>query len=302
MDQWNIGVQRELPGNTVIDANYVGSVGRHLDWSVAENIPSPGPGADVQARRPFPYMQAQWFDQSVGNSRYNALQVTVNKHASHGVTYLAAYTLSHSDDDGCVLGGNCNSTNPYDRSRDYGTSDLDLKHVFSFSFTAQSPYTHSPNRAVSIAAGGWALNGILQLSSGLPYTVTIGSDPENIGGGLQERPNVVGDANKGPGIRTQKQWFNTSAFERQPEFTYGNEGVNPYRSDWGHNLDLSLFRRFGIGLGERRYFEFRAEAFNVLNNVVFGIPEADFSSTKFGQATSQQNTSRQLQMALKLYF
>ena len=83
MDQWNVGIQRELPDNAVLDVDYVGSVGRHLDWGPTLNTPAPGPG-DVQARRPYPYMLQQWFDQSVGDSRYNAMQVTVNKRFSHG--------------------------------------------------------------------------------------------------------------------------------------------------------------------------------------------------------------------------
>ena len=85
-DQWNVGIERELPGNIALDANYVGSNGRHEDWGPTMNTPQPGPG-DVQARRPYPYMQEQWFDQSVGDSRYNALQVTVNKRPTHGVSF-----------------------------------------------------------------------------------------------------------------------------------------------------------------------------------------------------------------------
>ena len=61
-------------------------------------------------------MLQQWFDQSVGDSRYNALQVTVKEHTIHGVTFLAAYTLAHANADGCNLGASCESQNPYDRA------------------------------------------------------------------------------------------------------------------------------------------------------------------------------------------
>jgi len=308
MDQWNIGVQRELPGNTVLDANYVGSVGRHLDWGPEENLPSPGPGA-VQARRPFPYLLQQWFDQSVGNSRYNALQVTVNKRASHGVTYLVAYTLSKSMEDGCGLGASCHSSNPYNRSVDYGISDTNQTNVLSAAFTAQSPLNRSSNKMVNTVAGGWSLNGILQLSSGLPYTVTTSGDPENIGSVSEERVNVSGNPNSGTGIHTPAEWFNTSAFSTQTQYTYGNEKVNTLNSNWRRNLDLSIFRQFHVGLGEKRYFEFRAETFNIFNNVVFNVPNTDISKysidpTKnaFGNVTSQLNSPRQLQMGLKFNY
>lgn len=301
MDQWNIGVQRELPGNTVLDANYVGSVGRHLDWGPTLNVPAPGPG-NVQSRRPYPYMLQQWFDQSVGDSRYNAMQITVNKRTSHGVTFLVAYTLSHSNDDGCGLGANCNSSNPYNRKGDYGTSDLNQENAFSASFTAQSPFDRSPNKLIANSAGGWALNGIVQLSSGWPYAVTTGNDPENIGCCLQERVNVVADPNSGSGLHTQKEWFNVNAFANPSPYTHGNEKVNPYVSDWNRNLDVSLFRTFRVGLGEQRYFEFRAEAFNVLNKVIFSTPNTNLTNANFGSVTSQRNQPRQLQMGLKFQY
>lgn len=301
MDQWNIGIERQLPANAVLDVNYVGSVGRHLDWGPIMNTPSPGPG-DVQSRRPYPYMLQQWFDQSVGNSRYNALQVTLNKRTSHGVTFLVAYTLSHSNDDGCGLGANCNSTNPYNRSVDYGTSDTNEKQAFSAAFTLQSPFAHSTNKPVSLLAGGWALNGIIQVGSGWPFTVTASSDPENIGTISQERVNRVGNPNSGSGLRTPAQWFNTSAFALQAPYTYGNEKVNTLTSDGTRNLDMSLFRTFHIGLGERRYFEFRAESFNLLNKVMFAIPNAALGGANFGAVTNQQNSPRQLQMGLKFNY
>ena len=119
------------------------------------NVPQPGPG-DVQARRPYPYMLQQWFDQSVGNSRYNAMQVTVTERPTHGINFLAAYTLSQANADGCNLGASCESSNPYNKKGDYGTSDLNEKNVFSVAFTAASPYNKSPNKLLATVAGGWA--------------------------------------------------------------------------------------------------------------------------------------------------
>jgi hypothetical protein len=76
-----------------------------------------------------------------------------------------------------------------------------------------------------------------------------------------------------------------------------------------HETDLSLFRQFHVGLGEERFLEFRADSFNLFNNVVFNTPDASLSdysanpaSNKFGVITSQQNQPRQLQVALKFYY
>jgi hypothetical protein len=304
-DQWNVGIQRELPGNMTLDANYVGSNGRHEDWGPALNVPQPGPGSQ-QARRPYPYMQPQWFDQSVGDSRYNALQVTVQQRTTHGITFLAAYTLSQANADGCALGASCDSTNPYNRHGDYGTSDLNQKNVFTVAFTAASPFDKSPNKLLANVAGGWALNGIVQETSGQPYTVTAGGDPENIGGINQERMNVIGNPNSGP--KTQLEWFNTSAFAVPTGYTYGNEKVNSLVSQHYNNVDMSLFRTFHIGLGEERYFEFRAESFNLFNNVVFGVPDTTSTDATYGQITGERSgqnglpATRQLQMSLKFYY
>jgi Carboxypeptidase regulatory-like domain len=305
-DQWNVGIERQLPANITLDANYVGSNGRHEDWGPALNVPQPGPG-DQQARRPYPYMQPQWFDQSVGDSRYNALQVTVQQRATHGVTFLAAYTLSKSNADGCNLGASCDSSNPYNRAGDYGTSDLDQRNVFTVAFTAASPFDKSPSRFVSTVAGGWALNGIVQETSGQPYTVTAGGDPENVGGINQERMNVTGNPNSGAGTHTQAEWFNTSAFA-VPGYAYGNEKVNSLVSQHYNNVDLSLFRQFHVGLGEERYFEFRAESFNLFNNVVFGVPDKTSTDTNFGQITGERTCqnglpcTRELQMSLRFNY
>ena len=285
-----------------LDANYVGSNGRHEDWGPTLNVPSPGPG-DQQSRRPYPYMLQQWFDQSVGNSRYNALQVTAAGSCHHGVTFLVAYTLSHANADGCNLGASCESQNPYNRHSDYGTSDLNEKNVFTVAFTAQSPYNKSPNRLLSNVAGGWALNGIVQETSGQPYQVNAGGDPLNVGCCLTERVNVVGNPNSGQRHTSQKEWFNTSAFAAPTGYTYGNEKVNSLRLRSISTIWTCLYSGFPLGLGEERYFEFRAESFNLFNNVVWGTPDnGNYAMQIIGQITSQRNSPRQLQMSLKFYY
>ena len=198
--------------------------------------------------------------------------------------------------------------NPYNRSVDYGTSDTNQENAFSAAFTLQSPFTSNSNKWVSSLAGGWALNGIAQIASGWPYTITNSGDPENVGSISQERVNVVGNPNSGSGLKTPAHWFNVNAFAIQAPYTYGNEKVNPLTSDGTKNLDLSLFRTFHVGLGESRYFEFRAESFNLFNRVMFSIPNSALGGANFGAVTGssnnggQQNQPRQLQLALKFIY
>ena len=306
MDQWNFGVEQQLPSNSLVSVNYVGSVGRHLDWGPEQNTAvTPGPG-NFQARQPFPYMLPQWFDQSVGNSRYNALQVTYNKRASHGMAFLVSYTYSKSTDDGCSadIGADCSVQNVYNRAADTSRSTFDETNVFSASFTFQSPFGKGgmgSNKYVRGIAGGWSLNGIVQLSTGLPYEVQASNSIPNVCACNTERANLVGNPNSGNlGVNTT--WFNVGAYANPAPYTFGNNPRNSLRGDWGRNVDLSLFRQFQIGLGDTRYFEFRAEGFNIFNNVVFNNPDSNLADTNVGRVTGQNNTPRQLQLGLKFYF
>jgi len=303
MDQWNFGLQRELAGGIVVDANYVGSVGRRLDWGPVQNVALPGPG-DVSPRQPFPYMLPQWFDQSVGSSNYNALQISVNKRATGNLAFQLSYTLSRALDDNCGIGASCEIENVYNRTADWMLSDTNQTNNFTASFTFLSPFGRpgtGGNKGLALLAGGWQLNGILSLHSGLPYGVYSNTSILNDGGLNSEWADLAGNANSGG--HTVAQWFNVSAFADPPAYTFGNFRPNQLTSDWGKNLDISLFRQFRVG-AETRYFEFRAEAYNVFNNVIFNVPNNNIDNVNPGQVTSTAPATlpRQLQMGLKFYF
>ena len=188
--------------------------------------------------------------------------------------------------------------------------------MLTASFTANSPYGHSTNKLIANVVGGWALNGIVQFSNGQPFTVVDNNDPENVGCCLQERVNVTGNPHVG---LTQTiaglSWFDPTAFSVPTGYAYGTEKVNQFTSQAHKNLDMSLFRQFHIGLGEDRYFEFRAEAFNLFNHVILAGPDSNIgdyhvnadgtpsAANRFGIITGQVAPyERQLQMALKFYY
>jgi hypothetical protein len=114
-----------------------------------------------------------------------------------------------------------------------------------------------------------------------------------------EHLNLVGK----PGLphRSAREWFNTAAYASPALYTYGNAGRNSLRGPSYWDLDSSLFRLFPVGEG--RQFEFRAEAFNLLNNVNLGQPQNDINSgSAFGTINGTANTARQLQLAAKFIF
>jgi len=66
------------------------------------------------------------------------------------------------------------------------------------------------------------------------------------------------------------------------------------------NFDVSVFKNFP--LRERFSLQFRAESFNIANRAEFGLPNTQIGSAAAGVITSQANSARDIQLALKLVF
>jgi hypothetical protein len=317
--QWNFGVQRELNPSTTVSVNYVGSGSRRLNVGGYYNTAlTPGPG-DPKARAPYPYITPTFYDRSIGNGNYNALQVDVNKRYSNGLSYQVAYTYSKSIDEASsgwfgVEGQSL--TDPYNVKGSRGPSGFDLRHTFSVNMLYEIPVGKgmrysTNNRVLDYVLGNWQINNILTARSGVPFNVYYGaSDLANTGNvswAQYERANLVGDPNKGScpngsSVGSVDCVFNTSAFAVPAQFTYGNSGRDAFRSPTFFNLDTSIFRQFPFW-GERRRIEFRAEAFNVFNTVILGTPGSDISNaSSFGKSNTTANSARQLQLGAKIIF
>jgi hypothetical protein len=145
---------------------------------------------------------------------------------------------------------------------------------------------------------GWQVNGIIQIESGAPFTVNIGTDRANIGAGPAQRPNQICDPNDG-GARTAEQWFNTSCFELQRQFTFGDAPRNSVLSPGYATVDLGLQKDVGIGPGKR--LQLRWEMFNLLNRTNFDVPNRIAFTPNFGRIFSAK-PPRQMQFGAKLLF
>jgi len=304
-DQWNVGFQREIATNITATINYVGSHnGRLPDVITANAAPTPGPG-DPQLRAPYPYILPQPYTQNIGSSSYNALQMSSQVRSRAGLSGTIAYTWSKALDTGCDgYFSLCDVQDPYNVSRDRGPATFNATNIFSASFVYQLPFGtgkrfSSSKSLVNHLIGNWQINGIVTMSSGLPYDVQTNNpsiaNTNNLYG--SERANVVGNPYLSA---TKTQPLNTAAFAIPAPFTFGDMGRNSLRSDWNKNLDFSIFRAFSIS--ESKRFEFRAEAFNLTNTPVFAVPDNGISDPNFGVVSSTANTQRQLQLALKFYF
>jgi len=297
-DQWNFGFEQSVGKNTIVSAAYVGAHSLQLNVGGYKNvarIPAPGDAAAVAARRPYPYITPTFYDQSIGQSSFNSLQLRLEGRGSVGLAYLLSYTWSKSIDTACS--GNfgvegCGLQNPYNINADRSVSGFDIPHNFNASWNWEIPFGKGKKY------GGWQINGILSLYSGVPFDVTVRGDIANTGNNYERADLIRKDAyatKKGP-----NGWINPAAFAVPANYTFGNLGRNSLRTDWTKNLDLSLFRRFPIY--ERLTLEFRAESFNSSNTAVFGQPSSTINAVNFGAITSTRNRSRELQFALKILF
>jgi hypothetical protein len=322
--QWNFGVQRELDSSTTVDVNYVGSGSRRLNVGGYYNTAlTPGPG-DPQSRAPFPYIAPTFYDRSIGNGSYHALQVDLNKRYKNGLAYQVAYTYSKSIDEGSsgwfgVEGQSL--TDSYNVAGSRGPSGFDLRHTLSVNMLYQIPIGKgmrfsTKNSVLDYVLGRWQINNIFTARSGVPFNVYYGAsdwaNTGNVSWAQYERANLVGnpyqgscpkpDGSPGSPVGSVDCVFNTSAFAVPAQFTFGTSGRDAFRSPAFWNLDTSLFRQFPFW-GEGRRVEFRAEAFNLFNTVILGTPGHDITNaSSFGKANYTANSPRQLQLGAKIIF
>jgi hypothetical protein len=312
-EQFNFGVQRQLSNSLALRVDYVGSSSHRTNVGGEYNTAlTPGPG-DTQPRALYPYSVPTYYDRSVGTGNYNALQVQLDKRYTNGFTYQVAYTWSkaQAEDDGWFGVEGTVVQNPYDPGASRGNSGTNVPQVLSANALYELPIGtgkrfSTGNRFSDYVLGNWQINSIFTFRNGQPFTVTDGADIANIGNTGYERANLVGNPHLGS--KTKAEWFNTAAYAIPAQYTYGDGGRNTLQAQRWIDLTASVIRSFPIK--EQMRFEFRAEAFNMLNHPIFAAPGSDLNSpSTFGAigfasstAGNQANLNRILQMSGKFVF
>ncbi|HKV25265.1 MAG TPA: TonB-dependent receptor [Candidatus Acidoferrum sp.] len=317
---WNLGVQRQITSTLGVSVTYVGTKGTHLQ--LTQNINQPfvtnGVYGSVHPYLVLPNTSPVFPSQcpcsfgtinlinSTGNSNYNALWVTANKHFSRGFEFLASYTFSHSYDyNSLSTGETIGLQNAYDPRADYGPSEFDVRNRVVVSGFYQLPF--KGNRLKE----GWQLGVITQGQSGSPINPTLTIQP---GVSLVVRPDVTGAVQV---TGNPQQWFANKAVFSTPclpivppatlpvchpgdlkrDSIVGPDFVN---TDFSVTKDTKIWEQFNL--------QFRAEMFDVFNHPNFGNPVLNVTSGSFGNIQSTRfptgdfGSSRQIQFALKLTF
>ncbi|HEV2417456.1 MAG TPA: TonB-dependent receptor [Terriglobia bacterium] len=303
-NEWNFGVQQQIGTNTVVTANYVGSLTKRADQGGMHNIGVPSTNGAAPAPAPYPYIAPTFYDNSDGASNYNAFQFSLNGRHGQGLTYLVSYTWSKTMNYGCDgwYGNECQVQNPYDRKASYSVAGYDLPQIFSVSSVYQLPFGsgkrfQTGNKPLDHIIGNWQINGIATLTSGTPYNINASGNIAGTGNNV-EFADLVGSPNLSNSTPTE--WINKAAFQVPAQYTLGTYPRNFLRSNWYKDFDLSIFRDFTIT--ESKRLEFRAEFFNGFNNVVWRTPDTTITDLTFGAVTGVANTPRQIQFGLKFIF
>ncbi len=229
---------------------------------------------------------------TIGNSNYNALQVTLH-HNARRLDILAGYTFSKSLDQSSSLG---EEVNPVDPALSKAISAFDVKHNFVVSYTYQIPIERL-FRAENRWTKGWALTGITHFSSGFPVTLVnngdnslLGAEPNGINNFGVDEPDVApGPLNLNGNPRNGNSYFNTSLFSQNVLGTPGTAKRRYFYGPGMDNYDMALLK--DVRLTVSKSLQFRLEGFNVFNHAQFFGPLAvdgnigDAGST-FGQVVS----------------
>src|ERR1700733_11439859 len=336
-EEYMLSLERGLGANTVLSLNYVGTQAHRLLVIEEANPGNPalclflsnpanlasgqtpcGPfgedttyttstGRVIQGtREPLgPEFGSNANQATIGNSNYNALQVTL-RHTSKRLNVLAGYTFSKSQDQSSNLG---EAVNPIDPSLSKALSAFDVKHNFVVSYSYKIPL----ERVFGVSNGwtqGWEFSGITRFSSGLPVTLInfgdnslLGSEPNGINNSGVDEPDYSGgplDLNPNP--RNGKPYFNTAQFL---ENNLGTPGTSKRRFFYGpglDNFDMALLKN--VRLTESKSLQFRIESFNIFNHAQFFGPQSvdgNIDSLTFGDVVSAQ-PPRLVQLAAKFNF
>lgn len=306
--QWNLQVQQAMPAKISLSVAYAGSKGTHLQSVTDQNqVRTPGP-ADVQSSRPYPTFGSFTSIQNRGSSTYHSAQVKAEKRASDGLTFLSSFTWSKTMNDQPEIC--CAAPFPqdsYNVAAERGPADFDQRLRWATSFDYELPFGRgrrfaTTNRALDVVFGGWHLGGIYALTSGFPFSPSLGFDPSNTGTQGIVRPNQLRNGSLPRGKRSKDLWFDPTAYEAPTTYAFGNAHRNSLTGPGSNSFDGSLRKVFSMS--ETKNLQVRAEFFNMFNHPNFAQPDPfiDDGPGAAGVITDIGIPMRQIQLGLKLNF
>jgi len=317
MEQWHANIDRDLGHRMVAEIGYLGSKGHNLPFygdpnttpsQYVNGVKMLVPGATLR----YPSWGRIRTRINEARSIYHGLTASWNKRYASNWQAQASYTYGNAHDtwSGGQIGGSDfdngagSATDWFDPEYEYGPSSYDIRHTLVLNGVYVLPWGQDKTGFVGVLAKGWQVGGVAQFSSGIPFTPFESYDQVGDGQsdtGLQ-KPNV-----NGPIVYTgtAAQWFDPSVFSVPAAGVYGNATRNSMRAPGLKVADLSLFKNQKVG---RVMTQFRLEAFNAMNWVNLGLPDATIFNSggvrnpTAGRITRTSTPARQIQLGLKVSF
>lgn len=342
---FHFGMQHMFPQNTLVEVGYVGTETRHFsvlenlnelpvgtygDCTLGPGSVNPGsavcnPGSpyiynngatagvatQVSTIVPYQGFSNTGFTYQInnGNSAYNALQASVRRTMTNHLMFTAVYTYANAHDIGSELQSSI--IDHYNPEYNLGNPDWLQHHNFTVSYVYELPFFEHVNDWKRDVAGGWGLSGTFIFRSGSTggpngqFTVTdAGEDLAGLGVDNGEHAELVSGCNPNSGPRTRNEFFDSACFTMPAPGTLGDAPRNVIFGPRFWILDAGLHKNGRI-IGEKLGYQFRAEAFNVLNHPIPNQVDSGITDGTFGAVTSVYNNNgdqRIMQLGLRLLF
>lgn len=299
VQSWNLNVQQELPGNMIMNLDYTGSKGTHLDL-----LRAPNRGPDGLR---IPDVQTFLFESSDADSTMNSGTIRIRKRMQQGVSFGGSYTYSKSLDNASQIGGGTQvvAQNDLDLAAERGLSSFDQRHRFTADYVFELPFGSNKRwlNSGTLPAkifGDWTYSGQISIASGTPWTARVLGNFLDVQRGTNGtlRADYLG----GPiylGGPTVSEWFNTAVFAVPPTGQFGDSQRNLIVGPGIIDFDMALSKT--ILLKESRSLEFRIAANNVFNHANFSGLDTVVNSPTFGRVTSVASM-RKMQLMARFNF
>jgi len=295
VQSWHFTIQQELRKDLLLDIAYVGnhSVGLNVLSDANQALPNQlGQNLSLLARRPIQGFTDIEIAYNGGFGSYEGLQIKLEKKNTNGLYFMNSFTWAKAIDNAPGHLENYNGDNSrinyYNPAIERGLSGYNQPINDTLSVLYDLPFGHGrhfnvSNKALDYAVGGWSLNMINTMTSGLPINVGYSaSTQQQVSSLVSERPNLVSGQSLYLSGGNPVNYLNPAAFA-VPDYTqpFGNTPRNNVRFPFIYQTDLSIHKEFGVR--ERLAFQFRAEAFNLFNRTNFySLTSTNSNASGFG--------------------
>lgn len=311
---WNFTVEHMFFNNTLVDVSYVGNRAKHMIINADENEPAIGTfnnpansAINQDVLRPYPGIGGAMTDNQEASSKYDALQVSVQRRFTNNLQYNVAYTYSKCFDMADSIYTVVADT--YNPRFNWGVCGFNQTHNFIVTYIYDLPFLRNNTSLLGRIAGGWEVSGDVALISGFPHTASASSD--YLGNGAQSigatLPAYVASGCNTRGKRSFYSFFNTACFSEPAPFPnsglFGSVAYNSIEGPGTDNVDFALIKNGTIWEQHNVKYQFRGEFFNLFNHPSFNNVDSTVTDSTFGQICGGcVGSPRNIQLGLKIVF